>query len=144
MQRAGMLGFGTDRTTGFPVRVPFGPEDKQTLQFLRFVDNEYILMDLRFGVLGVLCLVALLLSADTYFFQAARDSAHECRLLCAGLGSAMFAMFFVLLTVWLPHDFGALLLWTVGVAGGLHAALPNEELRPATGRLRHRETGREG
>ncbi len=81
MRRAGFLGFGTDRTTGFPVRVPFGPEDKQTLEFLRFVDNAYILMDLRFGILGVLCLVAVLLSADFYFLRAAQDSIHECQLL---------------------------------------------------------------
>jgi hypothetical protein len=141
MGRAGLLGFGTECTTGFPVRVPFGPEDKQTLEMLRYVDNEYILLDLRFGILGVAGLLALLLSAATNFLRLSLATANDCRLLCAGMTSAICAVTLALLTVWLPHDFGALLLWTAGVGSGLRAA-PVEKIRPrASGRSDQRVAG---
>ncbi len=140
MQRASWLGFGTERTSGFPVRVPFGPEDQQTLKSLRYVDNAYILMDLRFGLLGVLCLLALLASVIADFLIAWRDPANSGELLCAGLASGVFALMLALLTVWLPHDFCALFLWTAGVGSGLRAAPAVTHRTRSSRRPSHRGT----
>ncbi|MEO8498789.1 MAG: O-antigen ligase family protein, partial [Planctomycetota bacterium] len=47
LKQAGLFGYGTERVTGFPIRVPVGPEEAKTLKFVRFIDNEYVLLILR-------------------------------------------------------------------------------------------------
>jgi hypothetical protein len=122
MARAGWLGFGTNRTTGFPPLVPFGANDVATLKRFEFVDNAYILIDLRFGLLGVLCLVALVSSSGVYFLRLSRLPASSISLFCAAMASTFAAFALLLFTVWLPHDFGFLFLWTAGISSGLWAS----------------------
>lgn len=118
MERAGWIGFGTDRTTGFPVRVPFGPEDTQTLRYLQFIDNAYILFDLRLGRLGVFAFVCMIAASAVYLVRLGRPG-HECRLFCLSLAAVMTAVMLELFTVWLPHDFGFVLFWSTGIGAGL-------------------------
>ncbi|HEY5315690.1 MAG TPA: O-antigen ligase family protein [Pirellulales bacterium] len=133
MQRAGWIGFGTDRTAGFPIRVPFGPEDTQTLKYLQFIDNEYILLDLRLGRLGVIGFVCLIAAPAIYLLLLGRPG-HECRLFCLGLAAVMMSVMLELFTVWLPHDFGFVLFWSCGVGAGLWSDARRRFANPALAR----------
>ena len=53
IQKAGLFGFGTEAVTGFPINVPLGQQDLETLREIRTVDNAFLLMGLRFGYLGL-------------------------------------------------------------------------------------------
>jgi len=122
MQRAGWIGFGTDRTSEFPPRIPLGPTDVQTLKRLSFVDNEYILLDLRFGLIAVICFIVAGLSVVAYFMLGALHQPAENSLFLASMGAMVLSVMLILLTVWLPHDFGFALIWTMGIGSGLRSA----------------------
>lgn len=122
MKRAGLYGFGTERVTGFPVQVPVGPVHAATLVHLRFIDNIYILMILRFGYLGLFFFVMLAISASIAFVKLAKSSDRHDATFHANMAGAILATLVVMLTVWMPHDFGFMFLWNIGAASGLLAA----------------------
>jgi hypothetical protein len=112
------VGRRTDRATGFPVQAPFSPENTQTLHYLQFIDNEYIVLDLRLGRLGVCAFVSRIAASAVYKFLLGRPG-HECRLFCLSLAAVMMAVMLELFTVWLPHDFGFLRFGSTGIGAGL-------------------------
>lgn len=129
MKRSGLLGFGTEAVTGFPVRVPLGPQEVETLRKIRFVDNTYILLTLRFGYLGLMCFVFAGIAAIGQFYfvvQKCRSSGDSWSAihvsLAACLGASLAATLVVLLTVWMPQDHGFIVLWTMGASSGLMLA----------------------
>ncbi|MFO1064477.1 MAG: hypothetical protein U0892_11495 [Pirellulales bacterium] len=115
--RAGWIGFGTESVTGFPINVPVGPEDTAALREIRFIDNEYLLMALRFGWIGSallasalgLTIVAWGLRSDS----VSTDVNHHAAWACGTVAAAAA----ILMTVWMPHDIGFPLLAWMGAAG---------------------------
>jgi hypothetical protein len=121
MRRAGWLGFGTERTTGFPVNVPVGQQHTETLKRLPWIDNAYILLILRFGYLGVTIFVCLGSAAVASYIAMVNRPLARGIVFCASMAGGLLATMLLLMTVWMPHDFGFWYLWTVGAASGLSA-----------------------
>jgi hypothetical protein len=122
MRRAGWLGFGTERTTGFPVNVPVGNQHAETLKRLPWIDNVYILLILRFGYLGVVAFTLLGISAIVSYISMVNRRFARGIVFCASTAGGLIATMLLLLTVWMPHDFGFWLLWTFGTASGLSSS----------------------
>ena len=118
MRRAGLLGFGSERVTGFPIRVPVGPQHAETLKHVRFIDNVYILLTLRFGYLGVVCFLALGLSAVWNFTRMSFVRGAGLAFY-ANMAGALAGTMLVLATVWMPQDFGFMFLFSAGASAGL-------------------------
>lgn len=122
--QAGLLGYGTERTAGFPIRVPLAEGNEEALRMMPTVDNAYLLIALRFGWLGVAALIAALSCFVVNAFTAAQHiHAQAERAFAASLCGSLFATAVVCATVWMAHDFGFLLLWTGGVATSLRYAI---------------------
>jgi hypothetical protein len=132
LEQAGLFGYGTERTEGFPIRVPIGKGNEEALRMMPAVDNAYLLIALRFGWLGVSALIAAMASFILNAFIAAlhiraqAERAFACSLCGSLLGAAL-----VCATVWMPHDFGFLLLWTGGVATSLRYAIDRKSVPAA-------------
>ncbi len=120
LRRSGWLGFGTQAVSGFPVNVPLGPRDAETMRKVPFIDNAYILMTLRFGWLGALmfvgnCTVAL----GQLWYINQHSPSSRCRTWAVALAASLVAMLCLILTVWLPHELGFPLVWMWGASSGL-------------------------
>lgn len=117
MWEGGFLGFGTERTDRFPVDVPVGTRDELSRTSLRFVDNQYILITLRFGWLGCLVFVALLTTAIR--IPSLHLEKHGCEtcfpVMHSIISDSVISVSFALLSVWLAFDFGQLLLFCLGI-----------------------------
>jgi hypothetical protein len=130
--RAGLLGFGTDRTSTFPIRVPFGPDVRVTQTMLWSIDNEYLLMQLRFGWLGVAAFTAAgFLAAWGSWRLAERHALANAGDLEQNVGFATFnaalagtlgAMMLLFCVEWMAYDFGFAFIWTLGMASGMRSA----------------------
>jgi O-antigen ligase len=120
-ERAGAFGFGTEAVTGFPVNVPLGPIDPKTAWYLRNLDNTYILMLLRFGVVGLTFFALLGIVAAVNFGARSVVLAAPGRVFYAGMAAAIVATMLLMFGVWMPYDFGFSFLWTLGTASGLAA-----------------------
>ncbi len=121
MKRAGLFGFGTERTSTFPPRVPMGAQDAKTMRRIWTVDNTYVLLVLRFGYLGVSSFVLFGLLASWMFVTWGRRQGLRRGVFAAAMAGSIVSVMLVLLTVWMPHDFGFFLVWMYGIAGGLVA-----------------------
>ncbi|MEM8733114.1 MAG: O-antigen ligase family protein, partial [Planctomycetota bacterium] len=123
LKRSGLLGFGSDAVAGFPINVPVGEMEAKTLKAVKYIDNTYILLTLRFGYLGVASfLLAFVCCLGQLFFIAVRYSGQSPGTLSCCLGGVLFAALLVQATVWLPPDIGFPLLFTMGVSSGLVVA----------------------
>lgn len=134
MKHAGLLGYGTDRTTGFPPRVPIGPTHLKTLKRMWCVDNAYILLVLRFGWLGSLSFSLMGLAAVGTYARLAQGQGLRGRMFAANMAGGILATMFVLLTVWMPSDFGWWLMWSIGAAGGMAAPTSKHAIHIVVGR----------
>ncbi len=126
LMRSGLLGFGTEAVTGFPVNVPLGPQEVTTLRKIRFIDNTYILLTLRFGYLGVamFTLAGAAAVAQFIYLQQFYKIEHKSlgqygQIVAAALAASLVATMMTLLTVWMPPDFGFVLVWTFGISSGM-------------------------
>lgn len=123
VRRAGFLGFGTQATQGFPINVPVGAREMETLRSVKYIDNTYLLITLRFGFLGVFAFAfAAFACLGQFLFIADRYRGESPHLLAACLGGAVSGVLAVLMTVWMPHEISFPLLWTFGVSSGLVVA----------------------
>ena len=143
MRRAGLIGFGTDRTTGFPVRVPLGELDPSATSRVPSVDNAYILMQLRFGLLGVISLILILGSAAVLSIVRGCRRNEQLALFHAAMGSMFAAIMIVLFAEYIPRDYGFLLFWSLGAVSGFDAYL-NVQRSPTRSKMlrsgfRHRK-----
>ena len=124
MRRAGLLGFGTVRTDEFPPNVPMGADhDVETQKRLWCVDNQYILYILRFGYLGLLCFLATALTAMLAYRSIEHSNSRRQRFFAAAMTSGIVSTLLILLTVWMPQDFGYWLIWTIGGSAGMLSSL---------------------
>ena len=119
MKHAGLLGFGTTLTSTFPVRVPLGDFDPKVMKWAWSIDNSYIIMQLRFGLFGLLAFLALIVSSAANGFRIAKRFPDDVRLLSATLGGAMAAMLPLFAVEWMPQDYGFVVLVSAGVVSGL-------------------------
>ena len=123
--KAGPFGYGSQATTGFPVRIPNMDGTFKSANLYKQVDNGYILLTLRFGWVGGACLVILFLTAiatglSLYF--ARPDQLFPGAVACLLAVVASFS----LLLVFMSYDFGLPILWTMGVLSGLASARTEE------------------
>lgn len=130
IKKAGLLGFGTEATTGFPINVPVGPQHVATLKKTRFIDNGFVLMLLRFGWAGLAAFLAVsgLLIANQA--KMSMTSRAQGQFFSAALAGATAALMLVLLTVWLPKEFCQLFLWTAGLTAGRFSRF-EQKFRPS-------------
>jgi len=120
--RAGLFGFGTQSVTGFPIRVPVGAEDSSALKNVWAIDNEYLLLTLRFGWLGGLTFALALGLAAYSWVSRSRLAKGRDIATCIYFGAAIMAVGFGLLTVWMPHDIGFPLLVLMGATSMDHTS----------------------
>lgn len=111
---ASWLGYGTDAISGFPVKVPVGAVDPETLKEVPYIDNQFVLMTLRFGWMGVTAFTVALLLAAVAWFQRSTTIEGSHAAVSFYVGGTILAVAAGLLTVWMPHDIGFPLLWWMG------------------------------
>lgn len=120
LRRAGWLGFGTERVTGFPIRVPTGLQDAEALKKLRAIDNVYILLALRFGYAAPLLFAAMGIWATVVYVRLGLSDRRGLAFY-ASMGATVAATLLVIITVWMPHDYGFVLIMNIGMAAGLES-----------------------
>jgi hypothetical protein len=139
--RAGWLGFGTDATTTFPVRVPMGVMEAEALERFWSIDDFYLLLQLRFGLLGVLTFATMGFCTAAYSLIPAWRPNQEEGVFLAALGGTIASTLLILWIEWMPTDFGFLFLWLCGVSSSFKAFAPasltNDGVLPPP-RRRHR------
>lgn len=125
--RAGLFGFGTESVTSFPVNVPVGPAEVKTLKQTKYIDNVYLLLTLRYGYLGVgVFSIAALLAVAQLVMVHRRMPGRSPGNLAACLAGSLLGTYAVMMTVWMPPDYGFFLVWTWGVSSGLWLCVPRE------------------
>jgi len=118
--RAGLFGFGTEAVSSFPVNVPVGPAEVKTLRQTKYIDNVYLLLTLRFGYLGVGVFSVAAVSAIVQLIMVHRRMpGRSPGILAACLAGSLLGTYAVMMTVWMPPDYGFFLVWTWGVSSGL-------------------------
>ncbi len=122
VQQAGLFGYGTYRTSMFPPQVPMGGNNDVTaLKALFAIDNEFLLIILRFGYLGVTCWAIGLALSVYNFGRLALVCPIDLKWFCAFCSSVLAGIFFIQCTVWMPQDYGFHLIWLMGASSGLYA-----------------------
>lgn len=117
LRASGALGNGSHATEEFPVNVPRMPSSAKTVDQLKWVDNAYLLIGLRFGWIG-LTILGLWLAANIWTgWRLSSDRADGVFGLWTGSMFIMIALTF--LTVWMCYDFGFELLWMSGALAGM-------------------------
>lgn len=121
--RGGVFGFGTDATDSFPPNIPGLPTDPNSRQRLGVVDNAYINVGLRFGIVGMAILIAMLLvaikvcvslgpSASTYFYPAGPQFTLAMAAMLVAVGAEMLTVFF-------SYEYSFWFLLSLGVVSGM-------------------------
>ncbi len=121
LMQAGLVGFGTDAVSTFPVNVPLGRDEAEAIQKIWMVDNCYLLTTLRFGYLG-LCAFLLIGGTSLWQLLRVRDSQSSSSIACfssAAFGSVI-GVLILLWTVWMPGEIGFPLFWSFGLSSGLY------------------------
>jgi len=124
INRSGLIGYGTVATSGFPINVPISGQEYQTLRQVRFIDNAYVLLTLRFGYTGIVFfLVACIACLWQFYYLTNEVDDKSIRQLCSVLAAGLISIYFLAATVWMPEDFGFPMMWTMGISSGLFRAL---------------------
>jgi O-antigen ligase len=127
IEGAGMLGYGTEQTSTFPPNVPMdGKSDLKALENLWCIDNQFLLLLLRFGFCGMLLWIGLLAVTAVSFGKLSQRPSEISMLYCILCGTIV-SIGFIQMTVWMPMDYGFALTWTIGLAAGA-SALPSSAL----------------
>jgi O-antigen ligase len=146
IREAPLFGYGTDRVATWPPRVPLDADARVVLKKFWSIDNEYLLILLRFGWVGLACFFAAAALAAYYALRRAiteRES-MEVGALSAGLGGMLAGVVLILAGEWMQTDWGFLLLYLFGFAGSLRDARPGKAQPPAiSGGHRARDARRE-
>jgi hypothetical protein len=123
--RGGALGYGTVATSSFPPNIPGLPVAATSERLLGVVDNSFILIGLRFGLIGAGLFVLLVLGAAYTAFGLARESSlvtyPKGPLFLVALGSSIIGVSLEILTVFSSYDFVFWILFACGAAAGLKA-----------------------
>ena len=119
--RAGLLGYGTDAVTPFPVNVPTGADEVRAMSEIFSVDNAYILLVLRLGYAGLMCFVAMeVLSLWQLIRVVQADPRRSMAIVAATLFGIVCSMMALLFIVWMPGEIGFPILWSLGAASGMY------------------------
>ena len=120
VRKSGWLGFGSEAVSSFPVNVPVGPQEVETLQRLRNIDNVYVLFTLRFGYFGIAAFSMILITAiGQAIWLAFKNPGSTSQFFSAAVAGTLLGMAFVLFTVWLPPDIDLPLMMVAGASSGL-------------------------
>jgi hypothetical protein len=125
MAKAGPFGYGTQATSGFPLKIPNMEGELKSANLFKMVDNGYILLTLRFGWIGGVCLAILFLTAIVTGFSlysSEPDQLFPGAVACTLIVVACFS----LLLIFMHYDFGFPLLWTFGILSGLASLRTSE------------------
>ncbi|TWT52128.1 O-antigen ligase family protein [Allorhodopirellula solitaria] len=121
--RGGLMGYGTAATTGFPPNVPGLPTDPEVRHRLRVVDNSFINVGLRLGIVGLTLFVGVIGTAIATLITMRRNASTTFYPVgdytIDAMASCLFAMSTLLATVFLAYDFAFWMLFQIGVVGGL-------------------------
>lgn len=124
VKRSGLLGFGTDAVSTFPINVPVGPRELETLKETRYIDNTYLLLTLRFGYLGAAMFATICVLAVVQLIGVAdRHRGRSPSILACCLGGSLLGVYAAIATVWMPPDYGFLLVWTMGCSSGMYLTM---------------------
>ena len=130
--KGGLIGYGSEASRGFPPNnIPGLPEDPAVRERVGIVDNTFIGMGLRFGMVGLAILVACFVStivttimmvpqASTYFYP------HS-SLTIVVFAATIAAVGLELLTVYFDHDHGFWVLFAMGVVAGLKVSTRSDQ-----------------
>ncbi len=123
--RGGAVGFGTTAVSSFPPNIPGLPVLARTREVLGIVDNSFILIGLRFGLVGLGLLLMLLAATIVKAYVLARQLSlvtypNGPGFLVA-LGSILVGVSVVILSVFSSYEFFFWILFTCGVVSGLAA-----------------------
>ncbi len=136
-----LWGYGTDRLASWPPRVPLNADARVVQQRIWSIDNEYLLILLRFGWVGLVCFFMAAVLA-TYFALQRALTERESRgvgALAAGLGTTLAAVVIILTGEWMPSDWGFLLFYSFGFASSLRDARPGKSCHQLGSRNRTRD-----
>ncbi len=129
LRRSGLLGFGTENVGDFPPNVPLGPREVATLKKVKYIDNQFILITLRFGYLGLLFFAGAIFAAIMQLFYVGNQyPGRSVQRFCACIAAGLVGTSICLLTVWMPHEIGFLLCWTLGLSSAVMVAYIRGEL----------------
>ncbi len=134
IQEAPLWGYGSERLAVWPPLVPLDADARVVLTQVWSIDDEYLLLLLRLGWMGLACFAAMVLLAAFFALRrtwVGRDSL-EARVLAASLGATITALSLLLAGEWMPSDWGFFLLYSLGFAGCLGEAgtLPHFAEKP--------------
>jgi len=122
--KGGLFGYGSVASHGFPPEnLPGLPTDPAVLSQIGIVDNTFIGMGLRFGIVGLALLVScFVIAASTAFFSAADASTFfypHTGLTSAAFGAAVIAVGLELTTVYFDQDHAFWVMFLFGAISGL-------------------------
>ncbi|MDB5348590.1 MAG: O-antigen ligase protein [Schlesneria sp.] len=119
ISNAGLLGYGNTRTADFPFNVPLGPDAVQATSVFWTIDDEYLIILLRFGWFGLAAFAAICLTSMWHILQQSQFCDAKERLAPLAIAAALPAVMCVFLVEWMPSDYGFLFLWLCGAANGI-------------------------
>jgi hypothetical protein len=121
LKKAGPFGYGSQATTGFPLRIPQMEGTFKSANLFKMVDNGWVLLTLRFGWVGCAALLILFLTA---FGTGISLYLHNSEQLFPGMIGCMLAVMGAvsLLLVFFCYDFALPTLWTIGILSGLSSS----------------------
>ncbi|MCX7400188.1 MAG: hypothetical protein NT138_21155 [Planctomycetales bacterium] len=118
MTNAGIVGYGSEATKEFPLKIPYLEGTAETRDALKLVDNAYILMVLRMGWLGGFLLVLLLITGMLSCWLLHRRRPD--RLFPAAFLSLLIVYSILSLNlVSQVYDFFFTIAWTLGIVSAL-------------------------
>lgn len=118
MRHAGVTGYGSAATSKFPPEIPYLEGRAETGNDMKFVDNGYIVTVLRLGWLGAVLLVVMLLTGIFSAVSLYLDRPDQ-MFFAAVAGFLFLYMLFSLMLVSNNYDFFLIVLWLLGIVGGL-------------------------
>lgn len=118
MRHAGLTGYGSVATSKFPPEIPYLEGRAETSNEMKLVDNGYIVTVLRLGWLGAVFLIVLMLTGIFSAVSLHRDRPDQ--MFFAAVAAFLFLyLVFALMLVSNNYDFFLIVLWTIGIVGGL-------------------------
>ncbi|MEL6104513.1 MAG: O-antigen ligase family protein [Planctomycetota bacterium] len=121
--RGGVFGYGTENVSSFPPNIPGLPTEASSRERLGIVDNSFILVGLRFGLVGMGILIALFVAAivgclslnrvaSTYFYPVGSQ-------FVVAMAATLFAVGVEITTVFFSYDFAFWILFLFGIVSGM-------------------------
>ncbi|KAA5539289.1 O-antigen ligase family protein [Roseiconus nitratireducens] len=124
--QGGAFGYGSEATSTFPPEIPGLPSDEKSRQRLGIVDNSFVLIGLRLGLVGLAIFIVLILLA---LWESVRWMETADTLLAEGASlyfktafCSILSVSLVLVTVYFEWDFSFWFLFHLGTVGGLVSA----------------------